>query len=168
MASVEEFQASLKELVEAKRLSGTKLTKLTNTTMEKKSLQNDTQLVSTLYRTHKSLAPSFKVSSLYVFDALARAAKDQVNKRKLPLNDDLQATGNAATFLSKLAGVVEGLFQDMQNPDIPEGKVSLTIAFLGFLASPWTSYASTCPIACCARAVTLYFERPHFVHPFTL
>jgi hypothetical protein len=40
------------------------------------------------------------------------------------LNDDLQATGNAATFLSKLAGVVEGLFQDMQNPDIPEGKVS--------------------------------------------
>ena len=98
--------------------------------------QNDTQLVSTLYRTHKSLAPSFKVSSLYVFDALARAAKHQVNKQKLPLNDDLQATGNAATFLSKLAGVVEGLFQDMQNPDIPEGKVSLAIAFLGFPVSP--------------------------------
>ncbi|RXW22144.1 hypothetical protein EST38_g3726 [Candolleomyces aberdarensis] len=168
MASVEEFQASLKELVEAKRLSGTKLSKLTDTAMEKKSLQNDTQLVSALYRTHKSLAPSFKVSSLYVFDALARAAKHQVNKQKLPLNDDLQATGNAATFLSKLAGVVEGLFQDMQNPDIPEGKVSVAIAFLEFLASPWPLYASTRPITCRVRALTPHFECPHFVPPFAL
>lgn len=76
--------------------------------------QHDTQLVSIIYRTHKSLPNSCKVSSLYVFDAVARAAKHQVSKQK----------EHAASFLSKLGGVVEGLYRDMQDPDIPEGKVS--------------------------------------------
>ena len=93
------------------------------------NLQHDTQMVSILYRTHKSLPNSCKVSSLYVFDALARSAKQQANKQ----ND-----AKAASFLSKLGGVVDGLYRGMQDPDIPEGKVSKQ------LSSPPRSNWSSC------------------------
>ncbi|KAG5721354.1 Rpb7-binding protein seb1 [Termitomyces sp. T112] len=110
MGSLEEFESVLKDLVLAKRLSASKMSNLTDITM--KSMENDTQLVSTLYRTHKSLPPAAKVSSLYVFDALSRAAKHHVNKHGIP-GDVSSTKGNCATFLSKIEGVLEGLFQDM-------------------------------------------------------
>ncbi|TFK29689.1 hypothetical protein FA15DRAFT_663853 [Coprinopsis marcescibilis] len=117
--SVSEFEPMLKDVVQSKRLSASKITKLTELTM--KCLEHDTQMVSCLYRSHKSLPSSFKISSLYVFDALARAAKSRATKQGLSL-DASYPTGNAATFLAKLAGVVEGLFKDMLSSDIPEGK----------------------------------------------
>lgn len=87
------------------------------------SLQKDTQLVSILYRTHKSLPAAAKVNSLYVFDALARAARHQVNKQGLT-GDINSEKGNCATFLLKVEGVLEGLFQDMIMAGSPESKVS--------------------------------------------
>jgi hypothetical protein len=85
--------------------------------------QHDTQLVSILYRTHKSLPPAAKVSSLYIFDALSRAARHQVNKQGLT-GDINSETGNSATFLLKVEGVLEGLFQDMITVGSSESKVS--------------------------------------------
>lgn len=85
--------------------------------------QADTQLVSILYRTHKSLPTPAKVSSLYVFDALSRAARSQVNKQGLT-GDINSEKGNAATFLLKVEGVLEGLFQDMIMTGSSESKVS--------------------------------------------
>lgn len=76
------------------------------------SLQNDTQLVSILYRTHKTLSASCKIHSLYVFDSLSRAAKHQVDKQGLTGNLTSER-GNCATFLLKVDGVLDGLFQDM-------------------------------------------------------
>jgi protein NRD1 len=88
------------------------------------SNQHDTQIVSILYRTHKSLPTAAKVSSLYVFDALSRAARHQVNKQGL--TGDMNSTeGNCATFLLKVEGVLEGLFQDMIMVGSSEAKVSL-------------------------------------------
>ena len=84
-------------------------------------VQHDTQLVSILYRTHKSSSGTAKINSLYVFDALARAARHQVNKNK----PDVHAiVGNCATFLIKVEGVLEGLFQDVLNSGHTESKVS--------------------------------------------
>ncbi len=83
--------------------------------------QNDAQMVSTLYRTHKALQPQFKVPSLYAFDALARAARSHATKHGFA-GDSLP--GNSATFLLKLEAVLEGLFRDMMVSDVPEGKVS--------------------------------------------
>lgn len=77
--------------------------------------------MSTMYRSHKMLPASCKISSLYVFDALSRAARQQVIKHNL---SERQATGNCATFLSKVAGVLEGLFQDILAVGLPEAKVS--------------------------------------------
>lgn len=87
------------------------------------NLQNDTQLVSIMYRTHKQLSASSKIHSLYAFDALARAARSQVNKHNM--TGDLNTEpGNCATFLLKVEGVLDGLFQDMLKADHPEAKVS--------------------------------------------
>jgi protein NRD1 len=85
--------------------------------------QNDTQLVSILYRTHKSLPAAAKVSSLYVFDALSRAARHQVTKHGLT-GDINSKKSDAATFLLKVEGVLEGLFHDMIVSGNTESKVS--------------------------------------------
>lgn len=90
------------------------------------SAQDDTQLVSTLYRTHKTLAPSSKIHSLYAFDALSRAARSKTNK--FGLTGDINAEkGNFATFLLKVDGVLDGLIQDMVSLPTPEAKVSVHI-----------------------------------------
>ncbi|GBE89596.1 hypothetical protein SCP_1602590 [Sparassis crispa] len=110
MASVETFESTLKDVVRAKRISASKMVTLTDIAL--KCMQNDTQLVSILYRTHKSLSTSCKVSSLYTFDALARAARHQVTKQGL--TGDVNAEqGNCATFLLKMEGILDGLFNDM-------------------------------------------------------
>ena len=87
------------------------------------TIQHDTQLVSILYRTHKSLSTAAKVPSLYTFDALARAARSQVNKHNLTVDSE---HGNCATFLLKMEGVLDGLFQDMITTGSTESKVSRT------------------------------------------
>ena len=80
-----------------------------------------------LYRTHKTLNPARKVHSLYVFDALARAAKHQVDKQGLTA-DLNSGQGNCATFLLKVEGILDGLIQDMVATG-SETKVSPTITF---------------------------------------
>ncbi|KAG8220999.1 hypothetical protein J3R82DRAFT_2508 [Butyriboletus roseoflavus] len=119
MAALEDFENTLKEVVSAKRLSASKMNRLTEIAM--KSLEDDTKLVAILYRTHKSLPNSAKVSSLYAFDALARAARSLVNKRGVTGDINLEK-GNAATFLLKIEGVLDGLFQDMVSLDNSEAK----------------------------------------------
>lgn len=89
-------------------------------------MQRDTELVLVLFKTHKGLAPSQKVSSLYVFDALVRAAHGHVVKHSV-VADSAPGKGNAATFLAKIEGIVEGLFQDMISSGAPEAEVSSSI-----------------------------------------
>jgi hypothetical protein len=115
----QEFETTLKEIVNAKRLSASKVTSLSETAM--KCMQNDTQLVSILYRTHKSLSTASKVNSLYVFDAIARAARSQATKKNLSSKSE---TGNAATFLSKLESILDSLFEDMASISSSSAKVS--------------------------------------------
>ncbi|KDR80698.1 hypothetical protein GALMADRAFT_241098 [Galerina marginata CBS 339.88] len=111
MTLPEEFEMLLKEVVNAKRLSASKMANLTDIAM--KNMEHDTQLVSVLYRTHKSLSTTAaKVSSLYIFDALSRATKHHATKHGLS-GDAFTQPGNSASFLFKAGGVVEGLFQDM-------------------------------------------------------
>ncbi|KAF7789581.1 hypothetical protein EIP86_000527 [Pleurotus ostreatoroseus] len=109
-SSLETFESTLKEAVAAKRLSASSMKEVT--TLALKNMQNDTQLVCILYRTHKTLNPARKVHSLYVFDALARAAKHQVDKQGLTA-DLNSGQGNCATFLLKVVGILDGLIQDM-------------------------------------------------------
>ena len=79
-----------------------------------------------LFKTHKGLPASQKVSSLYVFDALVRAAHSYVVKHSV-VADSTPGKGNAATFLAKIEGIVEGLFEDMISSGAPEAQVSSSI-----------------------------------------
>lgn len=67
------------------------------------------------------------MSSLYAFDALARAARSSVTKRGIT-GDIKSEMGNAATFLLKIEGVLDGLFQDMVSLDNSEAKVSYALS----------------------------------------
>ncbi|KAL1747845.1 hypothetical protein HDZ31DRAFT_60878 [Schizophyllum fasciatum] len=118
MTDITTFESALKAVVQAKRLSASKMTALTADAM--KLLEHDTQLVSILYRTHKSLSGSSKISSLYVFDSFARAARSKANKQGSAGSSS--TGGNAHSFLTKLAGVLDGLFHDMVTSGVPEGK----------------------------------------------
>lgn len=85
--------------------------------------------MSILYRHHKTLSAAHKIHSLYVFDSLSRAAKHQVDKQGLT-GDLNQERGNCATFLLKVEGVLDGLFQDMVSTS-PETKVRAPFPFRG-------------------------------------
>ncbi len=100
-------------------------------------LQDDTKLVSILYRTHKTLPPVAKISSLYVFDALSRAARSHANKHP-QANDPRSVEGNSATFLLKVEGILEGLFSDMVALEQPEAKVSVYPTMMCGLVLPTT------------------------------
>lgn len=100
-------------------------------------------MISLLYRTHKNLPASSKISSLYVFDSIARAARSRATKSRA---DASSTRGNTATFLAKLEVILDGLFQDMALTDAPGAKVSHLLQTLvartccsgvamGFLAS---------------------------------
>ena len=85
--------------------------------------QADTQMISLMYRFHKGLPASNKVSSLYVFDSISRAAHRHKSKKALVA--DLNSTvGNAASFLVRLEGILDGLVEDMLTHGPPEAKVS--------------------------------------------
>ncbi|KAG8768924.1 hypothetical protein FRC15_004865 [Serendipita sp. 397] len=117
--SLLEMEGLLQEIVGGKRLSASKLTKFQEMVM--KSLKHDTKIVTMLYRTHKSLPKNQKVSSLYVFDALARAAKHQASKHSLAIKEiPSDKPGNAGTFLFKLEGILDGLIEDMIKVGTPE------------------------------------------------
>ncbi|CAE6452164.1 unnamed protein product [Rhizoctonia solani] len=114
-----EFETQLKNVVTAKRLSNSKMVALTELAVENMHL--DTQMISLMYRTHKGLPSPNKVASLYVFDSVARAAHR--NKSKKGLVADLNsATGNAASFLVRLEGMLDGLVDDMLANGPPEAK----------------------------------------------
>ncbi|KAF9530464.1 hypothetical protein CPB83DRAFT_810869 [Crepidotus variabilis] len=120
MTAAEDFESLLKDVVNAKRLSASKMTALTDIAL--KNMEHDTQMVSILYRTHKSLtSATSKIFSLYAFDALCRAAKNHSTKHNIS-GDISTQPGNTSTFLLKVAGVVEGLFQDMTASGSQEAK----------------------------------------------
>ncbi|KAI1791809.1 hypothetical protein LXA43DRAFT_1009249 [Ganoderma leucocontextum] len=125
MTTIEDFETALREVVTAKRLSQSKMTSLTEIAL--RCMENDTQMVSILYRTHKGLSSGGKTCSLYAFDALARAARHQVNKNDSNPADAKRGLGNSATFLTKIEGVLDGLFQDMAATGTDDLKVRLHV-----------------------------------------
>ena len=84
--------------------------------------------MSLLHRTHKSLDPALKVSSLYVFDGLCRAAKHQVSKDS---KDGIShsPSGNCTSFLRKVEAILDDLIQDMISTGLPEAKVRLVTLY---------------------------------------
>ncbi|KAI0372609.1 hypothetical protein BV20DRAFT_34029 [Pilatotrama ljubarskyi] len=110
MTSIETFETALKDVLKAKRISQSKMATLTEIAL--KCMDNDVQMVSLLYRIQKGLSPSAKGSNLYAIDALARAARNRVVKQNIT-GDLNSGRGNCATFLLRIEGILDGLFQDL-------------------------------------------------------
>lgn len=101
------------------------------------SPQNDTYLVTSLYRLHRNLAPSSpqKIYSLYCFDSIARACRSKVKKG---IGAKIEKKGTFAGFLQQMEGILDGLVEDLvakREVDWVEGRVSC----LFFLLPGWTS-----------------------------
>lgn len=113
-------------------------------------MQSDAHLVATLFKVHKQAKSSHKISSLYVIDAIAREARQQVKKAAkgkqsssgtaTPLhdgagsgaNDDSDeptlgkrsTKGTYASFLSKIESFLDRLVAEVLSKGPPEHKVS--------------------------------------------
>ncbi|RSH87968.1 uncharacterized protein EHS24_000491 [Apiotrichum porosum] len=101
------FDDLLDKTVRAPRLSGSKIKELSDSAL--RLVANDHHLVTSLLRLNTSLptASTSRISSLYVFDAIARAAKSQVDKGNGRTPSTVRGQGTNAGLLAKMEGVVE-------------------------------------------------------------
>jgi protein NRD1 len=113
-ADVQPFLKLLDATVKASRLSGTKTKQLSQDSL-KIPAAYDTKLVSSFLKLNNSLKPASqqRISSLYVFDAIARANKGQKGREG---------------FMEKMEGVVDswvrGMLTDGNGEAWAEGRVS--------------------------------------------
>ncbi|WWC70919.1 uncharacterized protein I206_104871 [Kwoniella pini CBS 10737] len=126
MADLKEFDKLLAATINAPRLSGSKVQKLASLSSE--LVKEDHHIVTTFFKLNASLAPASqsRISSLYVFDAIAREAKTQINKGVGTQVTKERGKGTQAGLLLKLEGVVdswiEGLLDDGKGSVWTDGK----------------------------------------------
>ncbi|WWC62744.1 uncharacterized protein I303_105341 [Kwoniella dejecticola CBS 10117] len=152
MADLKEFDKLLSATITAPRLSGSKVQKLA--TLSSELVHEDHHIVTTFFKLNASLAPASqsRISSLYVFDAIAREAKTQINKGVGTQIKKERGKGTQAGLLLKLEGVVdswiEGLLDDGKGGVWIDGKEKTKK-----IVDIW-SKASTFPQHCLERLST--------------
>jgi len=136
------FDDLLERTVRAPRLSGSRVKELSELAM--KYVAEDHEIVASLLRLNNSLpaASTQRVSSLYVFDAIAREAKRLVDKGVGRTVSTERGKGTQAGLLAKMEGVVDswvaGMLDDGSGGTWAEGRVSFQTFVIG-LPSPWAS-----------------------------
>ncbi|GJN88925.1 hypothetical protein Rhopal_001896-T1 [Rhodotorula paludigena] len=78
MASLDDFDRQVKTLVAKGKLSSSLLEGVVDAAM--RNMASDAHLVSTLYRCHKKASAANKLTSLYLFDGVAREARSRQKK----------------------------------------------------------------------------------------
>lgn len=122
-----EFRPLLQDTLAAPRLSASKVTHLSRLALH--NVAHDHSIVTTLYKLNAALPPASqsRISSLYVFDAIARAAKSAVNKGVGKELTNERGKGTQASLLLKLEGVVaswvDGMIDDGKGGVWVEGRV---------------------------------------------
>ncbi|TXT13986.1 uncharacterized protein COLE_00179 [Cutaneotrichosporon oleaginosum] len=106
------FDALLEKTVTSSRLSGSKVKDLQELAL--KAVAHDHHLVTSLLKLNTSLPPAStaRISSLYVFDAIARAAKAASKGTHTSVSTE-RGRGNPASLLAKMEGVVDEWIQGM-------------------------------------------------------
>ncbi|KAE8538913.1 hypothetical protein D1P53_005281 [Cryptococcus gattii VGV] len=121
-----EFHSLLQDTLAAPRLSASKVTHLSRLALH--NVAHDHAIVTTLYKLNAALpsASQSRISSLYVFDAIARAAKSAVNKGVGKGRTNERGKGTQASLLLKLEGVVaswvDGMIDDGKGGVWVEGR----------------------------------------------
>lgn len=121
------FHALLHDTLAAPRLSASKVSQLSRLALH--NVAHDHRIVTTLYKLNAALPPASpsRISSLYVFDAVARAAKAAVSKGVGTELTNERGKGTQASLLRKLEGVVaswvDGMIDDGKRGVWVEGRV---------------------------------------------
>lgn len=94
-------------------------------------VQNDSHLVSTLFRIHKKAKPANKIWSFYVIDAISREMKSHAKKSK---GKEASGKGSSASFLQKMEICLDRIVTENLEKGLPEHRVSLPpLASISFL-----------------------------------
>lgn len=121
------FDALLHDTLAAPRLSASKVAQLSRLALH--HVAHDHHIVTTLYKLNAALPPAShsRISSLYVFDAIARAAQSAASKGVGKELTNERGKGTQATLLRKLEGVVaswlDGMIDDGKGGVWIEGRV---------------------------------------------
>lgn len=118
----------------ASRLSGSKVAELITQSQKLTSQNLDTEVVTTFYRINSGLPPASvgRISSLYVFDGIARAARKDADKER---EKGKAREGKGMTgLIVKMEGVVDawvgGMVDDGKGGVWVEGKVSFSLSIV--------------------------------------
>lgn len=127
--TVQAFDELLDKTVRAPRLSGSKVKELSELATTQ-LVAHDRELVTSLLRLNTSLPPAStaRISSLYVFDAIARAAKSHADRASSNgRGGGGGQQGTYASLLAKMEGVVDswvaGMVDDGKGGVWAEGRV---------------------------------------------
>ncbi|GFZ45037.1 hypothetical protein JCM24511_02763 [Saitozyma sp. JCM 24511] len=117
MSDLKSWSSLLETTVLAPRLSGSKVQSLSSSALALSASGQDTELVTIFYKLNGSLPPGgqSRVSSLYVFDAIARAARSAAGKGK-------GKAGGAATGAGGLVNKMEGVVDRWVKGMVDDGK----------------------------------------------
>ncbi|WVN90585.1 uncharacterized protein L203_105825 [Cryptococcus depauperatus CBS 7841] len=126
MAELKEFDNLLSVTIRASRLSGSKVARIAE--LSQMLVKEDHYLVTTFYKLNASLPPTSqaRISSLYVFDAIARACRSSINRGRGKEVSKQRGKGTQAGMLLKLEGIVDswvnGMIDDGKGGVWTEGK----------------------------------------------
>lgn len=137
MAQVADFEQALNALLDSKNtsISASKIKNLTSLAIsnvkvhkrvvEKAPLikQNNSEVITVLFKFFKSCPPDYKLSVLYVVDSISRAARDEHKKKEKPGE---VGDGTFGEYLTKVAAILEALVDDMMAVAPEDHKVCCT------------------------------------------
>ncbi|GAA5994250.1 hypothetical protein JCM5350_001822 [Sporobolomyces pararoseus] len=126
MTSLEALDTQVKTVISKNKLSSSAVDSIVKAALE--NVSSDTSLITLLYRHHKKAAPTHKLTSLYLIDAIARAARSKYKKEgkakqqeeptttpkdQPPESESSAGTGTCGSFLKKLEGLLSKIVLDV-------------------------------------------------------
>ncbi|GAA6017093.1 hypothetical protein JCM11491_003254 [Sporobolomyces phaffii] len=115
MASLEALDSEIKSVIGRNKLSSSAVESIVALALD--NVASDTALITLLYRHHKKSSPAHKLTSLYLIDAIARAAKSKSKRdgkaASTTPRDNPATSGTCASFLKKLEGLLSKLVLDV-------------------------------------------------------
>ncbi|GAA5943553.1 Nrd1 complex RNA-binding subunit [Sporobolomyces koalae] len=122
--SLDVLDGQIKAVIAKNKLSSSLVEQIVSLALD--NIQNDTALITLVYRHHKKAHPNHKLTSLYLVDAIARGAKSRLKKQQqaertaaastTPTDDPPPSTtevGTDASFLKKLDGLLSKIVLDV-------------------------------------------------------
>ncbi|GAA5961998.1 hypothetical protein JCM3765_007191 [Sporobolomyces pararoseus] len=126
MTSLEALDSQVKSVISKNKLSSSAVDSIVQAALD--NVSSDTALITLLYRHHKKATPTHKLTSLYLIDAIARAARSKYKKEgkakqqeessttpkdEPPQPETSAGSGTCGSFLKKIEGLLSKIVLDV-------------------------------------------------------